>query len=161
MQPSYSIPAVFARYIITFSFAPNQPNLGAPCAEASVAEPNILQITPFMHVAELEPAVRFFTELLGFTCCVQGGGYAYVARDGAGIRILEHDDPAEIGTAHHGFAYYIDVRDLAPILAELEPKLAALPPGDVHGPRDQPYGQRELMIRAPDGNLVVFGQAIG
>jgi hypothetical protein len=28
------------------------------------------------------------------------------------------------------------------------------------GPVDQQYGQRELMIRAPDGNLVVFGQAI-
>jgi hypothetical protein len=24
----------------------------------------------------------------------------------------------------------------------------------------QDYGQRELMIRAPDGNFVVFGQAI-
>jgi len=30
----------------------------------------------------------------------------------------------------------------------------------VVGPRDQPYGQRELMIRAPDGNLIVFGASI-
>ncbi|MEO7688893.1 MAG: hypothetical protein ABIS51_06365, partial [Sphingomonas sp.] len=71
-----------------------------------------------------------------------------------------HDDPAELGTAHRGFAYYLDVRDLDAILAELGPKLAALPAGDVYGPVDQSYGQREVMIRAPDGNLVVFGQAI-
>jgi hypothetical protein len=35
-----------------------------------------------------------------------------------------------------------------------------LPHGDVHGPVNKPYGQRELCILAPDGDLVVFGQAI-
>jgi hypothetical protein len=127
---------------------------------SAMADRNVLQITPFMHVAELEPAVRFFVDLLGFTPRVVGGGYAYVERDGAGIRILSHSDPKELGTAHRGFAYYVDVCDLAAIERELAPKLASLPPGDVHGPVDQDYGQRELMIRAPDGNVVVFGQAI-
>lgn len=125
-----------------------------------MADPNIQQITPFMHVAELEPALRFFVDLLGFTAHFVGGGYAYVEREGAGVRILENRNPAELGRPHRGFAYYVDVRDLAVIERELGPKLAALPPGDVHGPVDQPYGQRELMIRAPDGNLLVFGQAI-
>jgi hypothetical protein len=31
----------------------------------------------------------------------------------------------------------------------------------VHGPADKEYGQRELLVRAPDGQLFVFGQAIG
>ena len=26
---------------------------------------------------------------------------------------------------------------------------------------NQPYGQRELLVLAPDGNLIAFGQAIG
>lgn len=56
--------------------------------------------------------------------------------------------------------YYIDVEDVDGLLAELKPKLDTLPDGHVHGPRDQPYGQRELMIVAPDGNLLVFGQSI-
>lgn len=30
----------------------------------------------------------------------------------------------------------------------------------VHGPVDQTYGQREFMVVAPDGNLLVFGQSI-
>jgi len=122
-------------------------------------ERNVLQITPFMHVADLDSAVRFFTDL-GFSCPYRQPGYAYVDFEGAGIRIQEHDAPDEIGTAHRGFAYYVDVRDLAPILEALKPKLDGMPAGDVHGPVDQPYNQRELMIRAPDGNLLVFGQAI-
>jgi hypothetical protein len=120
---------------------------------------NTLQITPFMHVEDVAGAVRFFTEVLGFTVRAQSPQYAYVDREGAGIRIQWHDDPAELA-AHRGFAYYIDVRDLDLVLRELGPRLAALPAKDVRGPVDQAYGQRELMIRAPDGNLVVFGQAI-
>jgi catechol 2,3-dioxygenase-like lactoylglutathione lyase family enzyme len=121
---------------------------------------NVIQITPFMHIDDVARAVSFFTDTLGFECLIQARDYAYVEREGAGIRILAHDVPAELGEAHRGFAYYIDVRDLDAILEELGPKLAALPAGEVYGPVDQSYGQREVMIRAPDGNLVVFGQAI-
>lgn len=121
---------------------------------------NTLQITPFMHVADLDAALLFLTEALGFTVPHREANYAYVEREGAAIRILEHDDPDEIGVPHRGFAYYIDVRDLGQVLAELGPKLAELPAEDIHGPVDQHYNQRELMIRAPDGNLIVFGQAI-
>lgn len=121
---------------------------------------NTHQITPFMHVADLEEALRFFTETLNFTVPFRQANYAYIEREGAAIRILEASCPEELGVPHRGFGYYIDVRDLEQVRAELEPKLAQLPPGDVHGPVDQHYGQRELMIRAPDGNLIVFGQGI-
>ena len=121
---------------------------------------NTLQITPFMHVADLDGAVRFFTQVLGFEPLIHARDYAYLEREGAGLRIQAHDVPAELGVAHRGFAYYIDVRDLALVTAQIGPGLAGLPDGDVHGPVDQAYGQRELLLRAPDGNLVVFGQAI-
>ena len=42
----------------------------------------------------------------------------------------------------------------------LKPKLDLLPAGDVHGPADKPYGQRELLLLAPDGNLLAFGHAL-
>ena len=29
-----------------------------------------------------------------------------------------------------------------------------------HGPADKPYGQRELLVLAPDGNLIAFGHSI-
>jgi catechol 2,3-dioxygenase-like lactoylglutathione lyase family enzyme len=122
---------------------------------------NVIQITPFMHVADARSAAQFFVEILGFTVPILTDAYAYVELEGSGIRILRHADRSEIGAPHGGFAYYIDVRDLDVILEQLGPRLSKLPEGAVHGPVDQPYGQRELMIRAPDGNLVVFGQAIG
>jgi catechol 2,3-dioxygenase-like lactoylglutathione lyase family enzyme len=121
---------------------------------------NTHQITPFMHVADFEAALRFLTETLGFTALNNDGGYAYLEREGAGLRLMQHGDPAELGAPHGGFAYYIDVKSVETVLDQIGERLAALPPGDVVGPRDQPYGQRELMIRAPDGNLIVFGASI-
>jgi len=52
------------------------------------------------------------------------------------------------------------VRDVDALYAELKPKLDTLPPGDVHGPADKPYGQRELLVLAPDGELIVFGMQL-
>ena len=122
---------------------------------------NTIQITPFMHVAEIGPAVRFLTEVIGFEPLLVTRDYAYLEREGAGLRLQSHGKAGEIGTPHRGFAYYIDVRDLDVVIGQIGDRLAALPPGDVHGPVEQDYGQRELLIRAPDGNLIVFGQAMG
>lgn len=120
---------------------------------------NFLQITPFMHVRELEPAVAFFRDLLGFRVLFRVSDYAYVDLEGCGIRIWAHADAPTVSTPRN-FRYYIDVRDVDALYAELKPKLDQLPPRDVHGPADKHYGQRELLILAPDGDLVCFGQAI-
>jgi hypothetical protein len=42
----------------------------------------------------------------------------------------------------------------------MKPKLATLPTRDVYGPVNQPYGPRELLVLAPDGNLMDFAPAI-
>jgi catechol 2,3-dioxygenase-like lactoylglutathione lyase family enzyme len=120
---------------------------------------NTLQITPFMHVADADAAVAFFTDILGFAALFRMPGYAYLEREGAGLRILESEE-GMAPKPHGGFAYYIDVLDVDLVHAELWPKLETLPAGHVIGPIDQTYGQRELMIRAPDGNTFVFGAAI-
>ncbi|HEX8224070.1 MAG TPA: VOC family protein [Allosphingosinicella sp.] len=122
---------------------------------------NTLQITPFMHVRELAPAVAFLEDVLGFETVVRmGDEYAYLEREGAGMRVLARGDaivfPADCGR----FAYYVDVRDVDSVFEALKGKLEALPEGDVHGPADKPYGQRELIVRAPDGQLLVFGAEI-
>ncbi|WP_084582598.1 VOC family protein [Sphingomonas azotifigens] len=120
---------------------------------------NTLGITPFMHVRHCKEAVAFLVERLGFTAIIDDGGYAYLEREGVAIRILGHEkDDAPI-EGHGGFAYYIDVADVDVVVQQLGPKLAGLPPEHVRGPVDQDYGQRELIIRVPDGNLLVFCQA--
>ena len=119
----------------------------------------LFRITPFMHVPDIEAAIHFF-EMLGFTLHFRAADYAYVQREAAAFRLLQNrgDDGSPPGNRR--FCYYIDVENLDAIHAELKPKLAGLNDGDVHGPVDQIYGQRELMIVAPDGNLLVFGQDI-
>ena len=121
---------------------------------------NFIRITPFIHVPDIEKAVAFF-EMLGFTSHFRMGAYAYVQRECAGVRLLQNDDEGNgAPPGNRRFAYYIDVEDIEKLYAELKPKLDTLPRGDVHGPANKEYGQRELCILAPDGNLVVFGQSI-
>jgi catechol 2,3-dioxygenase-like lactoylglutathione lyase family enzyme len=121
---------------------------------------NFIQVTPFMHVEDLERALAFFTEILGFEIPYRVANYAYVHRETAAFRILEQRGPDGAPPGNRRFAYYIDVRDVDQLYAELKPKLDTLPKGDVYGPVNQEYGQRELLVLAPDGNLIAFGQAI-
>ena len=122
---------------------------------------NTLQISPFMHVRDLAGAIGFLEEVLGFETVVRMANYAYLEREGAGLRVMEAADaivfPADCGR----FAYYIDVRDVDSVYSDLKPKLDSLPEEDVHGPADKVYGQRELIVRAPDNQLLVFGAEIG
>ena len=113
-----------------------------------------------MHVADIERALAFFTETLGFKTLFRQANYAYLEREGVGFRLLEQTGPEGAPPGNRRFAYYIDVRDVDLLYAELKPKLDRLPKGDVYGPVDQSYGQRELLVLAPDGNLIAFGQAI-
>lgn len=121
---------------------------------------NFVQITPFMHVSNLEQALTFFTDTLGFETLLRVANYAYIEREGVGFRLLEQTGEDGAPPGNRRFAYYIDVRDVDLLHAELKPKLDALPKGDVYGPIDQSYGQRELLVLAPDGNLIAFGHAI-
>lgn len=125
-----------------------------------MADENIRQITPFMHVDKMERAFEFFA-LIGFECLFQERGYAYFQRGPAAVRVMQ-STKEESGTPHEphrGFCYYVDVADVDPLVAEIAPKLHVAGV-EFMGPRNQPYFQREFMIRAPDGNVFVFGAPI-
>jgi catechol 2,3-dioxygenase-like lactoylglutathione lyase family enzyme len=122
---------------------------------------NFIQITPFIHVTDLEKAIAFFTDILGFEVTFRLEDYAFLRRETVGIRIVESHGQDGAPPGNRRFAYYVDVRDVDALYRELKPKLDTLPKRDVHGPADKEYGQRELLVLAPDGNLIAFGQAIG
>ncbi len=121
---------------------------------------NFVQVTPFMHVDDIEKALAFFNDILGFETLLRQENYAYLHRETVGFRILEQRGADGAPPGNRRFAYYIDVRDVDRLYAELKPKLDTLPKGDVFGPVNQPYGQRELLVLAPDGNLIAFGHAL-
>jgi hypothetical protein len=124
--------------------------------------PNFIQTTPFMHVPlpQFEAAVGFFRDLLGFQEFIHGRDYAYLEREGCGIRIWGRQNASDAPRGARNFRYYYDVHDVDGLYVELKSKLDKLPDGDVHGPANKAYGQRELLVLAPDGDLVCFGQAI-
>ncbi|MBY0420945.1 MAG: VOC family protein [Parvularculaceae bacterium] len=127
--------------------------------EAAAVAAEVRQITPFMHVADLEAALAFLTGVVGFTVTYREPGYAYLTLGPAALRVLESEEgAAQTGT--RGFRYYLDVADVDAVFTALKPRLATLPERDVVGPRDQPYGQRELILLAPDGDCLVFGSPI-
>lgn len=122
---------------------------------------NFIRITPFMHVQDVDEAVHFFVDVLGFKAWIHVSDYAYVQRETAAVRILKASQSPgeEQRPGNRAFRYYIDVEDVDTLYTELKPKVDALWKGQIHGPVDQKYGQRELMVKAPDGDLVVFGQS--
>lgn len=108
---------------------------------------------------DIDAALKFFNDL-GFNTYFRAGTYAYVQRECAGVRLLQNEGADGVPPGNRRFADCIDVEDIQVLYAELKPRLDAMPAGDVHGPADKPYKQRELCILAPDGNLLVFGQSI-
>jgi catechol 2,3-dioxygenase-like lactoylglutathione lyase family enzyme len=121
---------------------------------------NLLQATPFLHVPDLPRALDWFTRVLRFEIRYRAQGYAYLEREGAAIRVLEEPDRALPAGDRLRITVYIDVRDVDALHTELRSELATLPSEDVHGPTDEPWGQRELHVRLPDGQWLAFGQPI-
>ena len=119
------------------------------------------QVTPFLHVPDMAQALDFLTRVLRFELKFRAANYAYLEWEHAAVRVLEEPgrERAVPGTSAR-ITVYIDVRDVDALHEELREQLATLAPGDVHGPMDQSYGQRELHVRLPDGHWVGFGQGI-
>jgi len=121
--------------------------------------PNTIQVTPFLGVRDLQVSIDFYTGILGFGAFAVGGGYAYLEREQAAIRLLEvsAEDLPEV----RALACYFDVWDVDAEYSRLIDTLVMLAPDRWKGPVDQPYNQRELIVRDPDGHVITFGQGIG
>lgn len=120
--------------------------------------PELRDITPFLRVPDIDAAVSFFIDTLGFQVGFRGGEYAYVHRDSVAFRLVEDEKLPPRGKGR--YTSYIDVEDVDALFAELKPKLDLLPSGHVAPICDQPYGQREFAVLGPDGDLIGFGSAI-
>lgn len=118
----------------------------------------IKQITPFVTVSALKASIAFYTDFLGFACGFSAENYAYIHRDGVGLRLIEAPQEAAKYTPEQ--ACYIDVSGIDELYAGLSPRLNGLPQGRVRPPFDQDYGQREFHVKDPDGFLIFFGEAI-
>lgn len=118
-------------------------------------------IAPIIPVTNVNAAVAFFCDVLGFERRNDDGrgGWALIARGEAGIQFIaagpdyRPDDPACQSSA------YIWVDGVDALWAEVRDGLAAHPPERVRPPFDQEYGMREFHV-SWEAFLVFFGEEI-
>lgn len=121
---------------------------------------SVYQITPFLHVPDLAKALVFFTEALAFEVLYRESTYAYLERDGAGLRVLEERGRRLLPDGKARMTVYVDVPDVDALYAQLLPRLRLLPEADVEPPLDKSWNQREFQVRLPDGDWMAFGQPV-
>lgn len=118
----------------------------------------IHQITPFLHVRDLEEALTFFCTVLPFEIKYRGNDYAYIELSGCGLRILEEPNRHLTPDGKARVSVYIDVSNIDELHAQLHDALQSLPPDRVEPLMNKSWYQREFQVRMPDGDWLTFGQ---
>ena len=118
------------------------------------------QITPFVPCSDLDRQIGFHKDVLGFKVGFHADNYAFLRRDDVAVRLVGVDADVDLAHPERQQAFYIDVRDVDELYAELATDLATLPSGRVRAPFNQDYGQREFHVMDEDCTLVFFGKAV-
>jgi catechol 2,3-dioxygenase-like lactoylglutathione lyase family enzyme len=116
----------------------------------SAAKPHFEAITPRVPVQDVEAALTFYREQLGFDLGWKWGTpvtHANVCRDSIGLDLI--GSGPQRGTA----MAYIQLRGVDAYYAELKARGVGV--SDL-GDRD--YGMREFEVIDPDGNRLAFGE---
>lgn len=118
------------------------------------------QITPFLHVPDLASALDRLTRALRFLVKYQEEHYAYLEWENTALRVLEEPGRAPAGPGQARMTVYLDCRDVDALYADMLPGLCHLPAEDVQPPLDKDWGQREFMVKLPDGHWMAFGMPV-
>ncbi|MFY8000045.1 MAG: VOC family protein [Candidatus Kapaibacteriota bacterium] len=121
---------------------------------------NIHQLTPMLYVSDCVGSAKFFEQVLGFTVIFQSEDFALLRCGGASVRIVEEKGRKKVNSEDARTTVYIEVYNVDALYLEREIALATLPTDDVVKPVTQPWNQRELLVRMPDGNWIAFGQEL-
>ncbi len=105
-------------------------------------------------VSNLEAALRYYVDVLGFREDFRFGNYAGIERDVCRIHLSQQGNP-NAGTPGSG-AVYIFCDEVDAYFAEITSRGARV---DAE-PKDYPYGLRDFVVRDPDGNMVTFGAPV-
>ncbi|MDQ2807254.1 MAG: VOC family protein [Chloroflexota bacterium] len=101
-----------------------------------------------LHVPDVEQALTFYAQIPGADLMVHRPGEFALLRIGRGrLGLLRRE--------HGAFHLEFDCDDLDATYTEL--KAAGL--ATKGGPTTKPWGERDLLIRDPHGNMVEFGEA--
>jgi len=120
-------------------------------------------ISPVLLVADLDRAVAFYRDRLGFECQVFGDppDFATADRDAATILLALAGDPDRLvphwQIVDKMWNAYIRVDDADAVYAEVQERGAEID----YTIYDAPHGFREFGVQDPDGHDIAFGQPLG
>ena len=118
--------------------------------------------SPILLVSDLERAVEYYRDRLGFECNVYGDppDFAVATRDEATIMLALCNDAARIvpnwRIVDKTSNVYIHVDDADALYAEVQERGAAID----YTIYDTPWGFREFGVQDPDGHDISIGQAL-
>ena len=116
-----------------------------------MANPELGFAIPVLPALDIEAAVAFYREKLGFEAVFQYPEYAGLARDGVQIHLWHCEDPV----IPNSTSCRVQVTGVDGLHAELEPRGVVHPNG---GLEDKPWGYREFTILDGCGNCIVFAE---
>jgi predicted enzyme related to lactoylglutathione lyase len=108
-----------------------------------------------VSVAELDRALAFYRDALGFTEKYRAGEIVALAVPGGGPEVLLHERPPTPGPA--GVAASFAVDDVDALTAAAERAGAAV----LDAPADQPWGERQAVLTDPDGHVICLVSVTG
>ncbi len=110
---------------------------------------------PSLPVADMDRAIAFYTESLGFILSFRNGSsFAIVSRDTVQFGLIAPDVAGV--SAGHGRCYCKLSSGIDAVYADYRSRSVSIR----HELRDESYGMREFMIADPDQNEINFGQPI-
>ncbi len=119
---------------------------------------NPQRIVPVFQVANLEAALKFYSEILGFTEDFRFGNYAGLKFGAISLHLSEQtsDGRSEYKKPLGSGIAYLFCDEVDAYYDQIKSKGAPTK----YPPQDFPYGMREFMTVDPDGNHVAFGAEI-
>ena len=114
-------------------------------------KPQFEAVTPRLPVTDVERALGFYTDQLGFQLGWKWGNpltHVNVCRGSISLDLISAPEGRR-GTA----MAYIQVSGVDEYFSELKRKNLS-----VSAPQDRPYGMRDFEVVDPDGNRLAFGE---
>jgi uncharacterized glyoxalase superfamily protein PhnB len=138
--------------------------LQSPQSGTPKKETGTMKITPLIYVPAIEPSLKFWVDRLGFTKTVEvpdGNklGFVILVKGNAELMIqstasIEKDNSAMAQYARPAACLYIEVSDFDDLLKRVEGS-----PVEVQV-RTTFYGMKEIGVREPGGNIVLFAAPV-
>jgi uncharacterized glyoxalase superfamily protein PhnB len=115
----------------------------------------LLGLTPMLSVKDLDEAMRFYRDQLGFACVKRAPGWACLKRDAVEIMLALPNQHEPFDRLQFTGSFYFRLDDVDAFWNQIKDRATVVYPLE-----NFPYGMREFAIRDNTGYLLQFGQEI-